>query len=1475
MQPCLETAHINHLLQFPLGMTRIYISSTKDDFFRERQAVKDWLERNGYEAVDSYAPDSDPVLESCLADVESCQLLILIQGFRRGFVPPDNNPERLSITHMEFRKARARNIPTIVLRTTRPDAERSSFFVQEAMNYVEAFHREIDELVRPGLFSDTEELLEKLRQSVEAELGKLGLAIPSLGLIGNLLQASADLFQWPCTLPAGQWLPPPELDELRAALAEQPHSVTLLLGEPGCGKSALMAHWGNELMTQGVAVLGIKADCLPSEVINAGELAKALRLPLTVEAIVRRVAQDQPVVVLIDQLDALAELVVQRPERLRVMLDLIRDLRGIERVHVVASCRVFEQRHDPALRRCELDTLALALPEWGVVEAVLRERGVNAGAWAEEVRETLRSPHALNAFLSLLRGAHEPDLAQGLQGLLQQLWDERVIRSDPSGRRRKLMLALAESMAERERLWLPTAHFEHLQQELLDLEREGLLFKPDGEGKVSFRHQTWYEFLRARSFLEQGGRLTEAVLAGQSRLRIRPQLWHALIYMRRTDPSLYGEELGRLWQAGLRPHLRMLLVEFIGMQQAPLPCEVQLAWRNFDDPWFQPRFLGAAMGSLGWFREMERGFLPVLMQRPVEECNQVRGLLDRALNMAPEAVMALVERYWLPNPSMDPQSWTLLVQSDVVPTESAWVSKLEIIVGRTDLAEWHINEAISMVSAVFPAEAPRLLVAWLQRRLQVIHNEGSNPEAISKLLETESLRDLPAVAEGDPAAYINGVWPILLKVFEKSAADEHQILIGYRQCGGLPDPWADETWRRERPLLDSLAVGFRSWARKEPATYCRFMTDYLDVDLLPIQRLLVMGLVECVESHPDFALEYICSDKRRLVLGPYSDRHQESRALISALVPHLDNGQLARLEEAITRWQYYKGHFPDDNASIRLRRLRTCRQHRYRLLRSIPEEKLSAKGRQLLGEGERAFPKTDDQDIRFTGVSCIGSPVSTEQMVKAPVEDILSLFDELTDDTGWDHPRYSMQGGAIQAGRELARMLEFDPAKVIEVVYQLAPGRNELPVSAVIRDISKAGLSVDAALAIIENLIQKGFSSKGFRHSSAYAIESLASTDIQMPQMLVASLEGWLESVDPASETVEREDKNDPHNSVLWGYGGLSTPPGGNFPILLALSQICLSAQPKAFDRWLEILEQHLTRSESPAVWSALASHSFSYLCQADHERAQVFLDRLFAMFPSILSEVRDIRLMADLQGWISPDYAKRWLAVMAEQGERGLQGSGEVLMLRRTWRQDEGWLSNALEELLASIAPETSLQRAGVAHTVIRMWEEPTFRRLGHGYLLRLLPSEEKPIRNALGEIFRLRSGWPPDACTWEIMDTLAENPALFLDGRAEHFPKILEGLVEYQPLRVARLAHVVIDTVGTHLANMASGWAFHCESLISVAIRLQDMSGEISLRGVELFERLLEFNVSTAVDMALSLDRRTPNVGIRPRLPRRRMRR
>ena len=55
--------------------------------------------------MDSYLPDSDTVRDSCLEDVSQCDLYVLISGHRYGFQPTEDNPEGLSITHLEFRRA--------------------------------------------------------------------------------------------------------------------------------------------------------------------------------------------------------------------------------------------------------------------------------------------------------------------------------------------------------------------------------------------------------------------------------------------------------------------------------------------------------------------------------------------------------------------------------------------------------------------------------------------------------------------------------------------------------------------------------------------------------------------------------------------------------------------------------------------------------------------------------------------------------------------------------------------------------------------------------------------------------------------------------------------------------------------------------------------------------------------------------------------------------------------------------------------------------------------------------------------------------------------------------------------------------------------------------------------------------------------------------------------------------------------------
>jgi len=102
-------------------MAKVYVSSTVADLKQERRAVMDWLVAAGHLPVHSYLPNSDTVRDSCLEDVDSCDLYVLIVGHRYGFQPAQDNPESLSITHLEFRRAGQSGIPRIaLLRTSIP-----------------------------------------------------------------------------------------------------------------------------------------------------------------------------------------------------------------------------------------------------------------------------------------------------------------------------------------------------------------------------------------------------------------------------------------------------------------------------------------------------------------------------------------------------------------------------------------------------------------------------------------------------------------------------------------------------------------------------------------------------------------------------------------------------------------------------------------------------------------------------------------------------------------------------------------------------------------------------------------------------------------------------------------------------------------------------------------------------------------------------------------------------------------------------------------------------------------------------------------------------------------------------------------------------------------------------------------------------------------------------------------------------------
>ncbi|HEY6886828.1 MAG TPA: DUF4062 domain-containing protein, partial [Solirubrobacter sp.] len=90
-------------------MARIYVSSTFSDLQDHRKAVGAALRRLGHEdiAMEHYVAEDTAPLDRSVGDVESSDVYVGIFAWRYGYVPTKDNPERLSITELEYRRALA------------------------------------------------------------------------------------------------------------------------------------------------------------------------------------------------------------------------------------------------------------------------------------------------------------------------------------------------------------------------------------------------------------------------------------------------------------------------------------------------------------------------------------------------------------------------------------------------------------------------------------------------------------------------------------------------------------------------------------------------------------------------------------------------------------------------------------------------------------------------------------------------------------------------------------------------------------------------------------------------------------------------------------------------------------------------------------------------------------------------------------------------------------------------------------------------------------------------------------------------------------------------------------------------------------------------------------------------------------------------------------------------------------------------
>jgi hypothetical protein len=533
----------------------------------------------------------------------------------------------------------------------------------------------------------------------------------------ELLNASKGLLNWRRTLGENQQITRPELAQLTDRIETETSSTTIVLGSPGCGKSALMAtleHWAVE---EKYALLAIKADYLNNTVNTIEDLQHDIQLSRQPRDAIKAIANTEKIILLIDQLDAVSELLDRQPGRLNVLLSLIQSLAGTKNVHIVATCREFEFRHGTQFARLDyFERLDLHLPTWEQISPLLEKEQHDPNRIGEPLRELLKNPLHLKIFLEI---AKPGEVFESFPKLLDRLWEVRINREPEAQQLIAFLTQLAERMTEEETLWLPSSIADENPEICRTLQRAGILMTNQESSTLGFCHQTFYDHTLARAFARGSKSLADFVLERQDGLFIRPILLRSLNYLRGTAPQQYQRQLQILLNPAkqqVRPHIRTLLIEFVGAQPNPDPVEAGLLIPLLSSETEAIKVLDAMIGSSGWFRRLrDRPEFTQWLEKPVEQAVYCSPLLTAAASFAAEDVWSLLEEYWLDDKSYDFLSIRVIWNISQWTPERVWLTQQ--VVQRSSI-DWHTVAAIAeRIAEALPNYAARVIRAHLDQRL--------------------------------------------------------------------------------------------------------------------------------------------------------------------------------------------------------------------------------------------------------------------------------------------------------------------------------------------------------------------------------------------------------------------------------------------------------------------------------------------------------------------------------------------------------------------------------------------------------------------------------------------------------------------------------------------------------------------------------------------------------------------------------------
>ncbi|MBA2524769.1 MAG: ATP-binding protein [Pyrinomonadaceae bacterium] len=1032
---------------------------------------------------------------------------------------------------------------------------------------------------------------------------------------------------------------------LQPTSVDDKDNVSFLLDRAGTGKTVVARDVLCALEEAGATVLAIKADQL-SGIASADELRANLRLPDSPERILRRLAADGPVTLLIDQIDALSLSLARDQKALNIVLDLVARARLIPGVRVVMSCRTFDLHNDPRLKKVESGRrFQLGELSDDEVRGVIDQLGhttLTYESLSSATRELLRLPLHLDLFARAIgdgssaagNKAPAPTQLKSLQDLYTVLWQNVIHVADPQAPpvpdREQ---AIAQIVAEMNRLQrtsvaksiFSSTELSHLHSASQWLASQGILIEGSTQGNTipttsrwTFLHQTFFDYCYAKNFAENRESLFDTIHNGHQGLFARPQIIHVLEYLRGTDSSTYLRELSSFLNASaseIRFHLRDHALRWFGAIADPTDQEWLIARRLFVDPMRRPWMLGAAQGNQGWFRRFRETLEHRLSSQDDKLVDgKILPYLYSMLEVAQAEVITMLRPYRGKNPQWDQRIRGLVRSIRSWHTEEA-SSLYEEMFGDVAANEIKHYYEIDDIAKVNPKLGCRLIRSALDRILeeQLSVREVAGEErlwlfhfvsALEVLNGSTIVEALNVVTVAEPEYFLATMLPWLERLvhIKNPPRADFPFFAG----DDLSDAWAGSPYVVHHELNQAFIRALTELGRTGPDEFRQISGRFEVLPYQTPQRYMVNALRQLVESDlfVTEALDFLLADQRRLDLGDFEQ--YDTRQLIKALISRMTGEELLRLEAAILIYEpirKYRGI-----GALRWRGL-----EKLYLLQCLAPEQLSQKGLRTLQELERKFPGTKASEKPIHGVAgVVGPPIPDDVAEKMSDNAWLNAMAKYK---GGKEHKEPFKGGAMQQGTVLSRMTKEAPERFSRLAMRVPLDADQSYVRGLISGLSEAFGHADGLFNVIKRFAP--VAERDTRSAIARALEKRAVDRI--PEDLISLLEGYVRGPAGEDETCwlrEEEQTRDrgtdlhggPYSSYLNSVRGAS---------LMTLMRTFDHMGDEGLSRKWTLLD--LVAADESTALRAGAVEELYYLLDDDRERALSTFERVVDGHPALL----------------------------------------------------------------------------------------------------------------------------------------------------------------------------------------------------------------------------------------------------------------